>query len=97
MARLYVYYPRHEGHTFDREYYLGTHMTIVNDAWGPHGLKSADVTWPYDDAQPFACMVALNFDEQGQIDKALAAPETPGVLADVAKFTDIQPAIYRAD
>lgn len=95
MAKLIVYYPRHEGHKFDRDYYKGTHMDVVNDAWGPHGLIGADVSWPYDDSQPFACLVALNFGSQDEIDAALGSPGTPGVLADVARFTDIEPAIYR--
>lgn len=37
---IYVSYPRQEGVTFDEEYYVNTHMKLVEKHWGPHGMKS---------------------------------------------------------
>lgn len=34
---------------FDMDYYLATHMTMIDKYWGPHGMKSWDVkTFPKD-------------------------------------------------
>lgn len=95
MPRLIVTYPRHEGCHFDRDYYLDTHMGVVDAAWGAMGMTGAEVMWPVDDAQPFACMIAIDFPDQASIDASLGCAATPGVLADVARFTDIQPLVYR--
>lgn len=96
MARLIVSYPRHDGCRFDRDYYLNTHLSVVKSAWEPTGLTGTAVDWPHDDTQPFACMIALEFADQAAIDASLGSASTPGVLADVARFTDIQPTLYRA-
>ncbi len=40
-------------------------------------------------------MVVLSFANSAAIDTALSSPATPEVLGDVAKFTAIQPLIYR--
>jgi hypothetical protein len=34
---------------FDMDYYLATHMTMIDKYWAPHGMKSWDVkTFPKD-------------------------------------------------
>ncbi|RVQ66014.1 EthD family reductase [Croceicoccus ponticola] len=95
MAKLIVYYPRHEGCRFDRDYYLATHVPIVGDAWTEAGMTGAEIEWPFDDTQPFACLIGIAFADQGAIDAALGSAATAGVLADVANFTDITPSLYR--
>lgn len=97
MANLVVYYPRTAGADFDAAYYAATHIPLVESSWRPHGLRSADILWPVDGEQPFVCMVTLGFPDQAAIDAALAAPETGEVMADVARFTTIQPGIYRTE
>ncbi|KAK5081558.1 hypothetical protein LTR05_007689 [Lithohypha guttulata] len=37
---IYVSYPRQEGINFDLDYYINTHMKLVEKHWGPHGMKS---------------------------------------------------------
>ena len=96
MAKLFVYYPRHEGCGFDRDYYLSKHAPIVQAAWGSAGLQGIAIDWPFDESQPFACLATLEFESQTAIDAALSSAATPDVLADVVNFTDIQPVIYRA-
>ncbi|MFN3991100.1 MAG: EthD family reductase [Erythrobacter sp.] len=95
MANLVVSYPRHEGARFDADYYRDTHIPLVERAWGPVGMTGAQILWPADNAQPHAAMVVLSFASSAAIDAALGSPATPEVLGDVAKFTDIQPVIYR--
>jgi uncharacterized protein (TIGR02118 family) len=96
MANLVVSYPRHDGASFDAAYYRDVHIPLVERAWGPCGMVGADILWPADDGQPNAAMVVLRFADSASIDAALGSPATPEVLGDVAKFTDIQPVIYRS-
>ncbi|MGY6638002.1 MAG: EthD family reductase [Erythrobacter sp.] len=95
MANLVVSYPWHEGAQFDAAYYRDTHIPLVERAWTQAGMTGAEILWPADDGQPFAAMVVLRFTDSSAIDAALGSPATPEVLGDVAKFTDIQPVLYR--
>ena len=33
-------YPKTETSTFDMDYYMKTHMPLVQEKWGSHGLKN---------------------------------------------------------
>ena len=96
MPKLIVYYPRHDGCSFDRGYYEAKHVPMVSEGWGPLGLTGAEIAWPADEGQPFACHATLEFADASAIDAALGSAATAGILADVANFTDIQPGIYRS-
>lgn len=95
MPKIVVAYPRHDGAKFDADYYTGTHIPLVEKHWAPAGMTGADVLWPAGDDQPFACMVALDFESDAAIDAAMTSAGTPEIMGDVPKFTDIQPTIYR--
>ncbi|OBV11088.1 EthD family reductase [Erythrobacter dokdonensis] len=95
MANLVVSYPRQEGAQFDADYYRDTHIPLVESAWGPCGLTGAEILWPADGEQSNAAMVVLRFRDAAAIDAAMTAPGTAEVMADIAKFTDIGPVIYR--
>ncbi len=95
MANLVVSYPRHEGAAFDADYYRDTHIPLVESTWGECGMTGAEILWPADVGQPHAAMVVLRFRDAAAIDAAMGAAGTAQVMADIANFTDIQPAIYR--
>lgn len=97
MATPTVSYPLTCDSTFDRNYYQFAHLPLAQAIWGEHGLQSAEVLFPASGPQPLAAMVILRFVDQAAIDAALASPKTPEVLADVAKFTNITPMIFRAN
>ncbi|WP_044875364.1 EthD family reductase [Pseudomonas sp. LFM046] len=97
MATLTVSYPLAAGSTFDRDYYLSTHLPLAQAAWGEFGLQSAEVLFPAAAPQPLAGMVILRFADQTGIDAALASPMTREVISDVPNFTNIAPVIFRAD
>jgi uncharacterized protein (TIGR02118 family) len=97
MTTLTVSYPLTDASTFDRQYYLSTHIPIVETAWGEFGLQSAEVLFPAADPQPLAAMAILRFADQASIDRALASPGTFLVLNDVSNFTTIVPVIFRAN
>jgi uncharacterized protein (TIGR02118 family) len=95
MASLGLTYPMHDGAEFDADYYRDTHIPLVQQAWGDCGMTGADILWPADDQQPNAAMVVLEFRDSAAVDAAMGSPRTPEVLGDIAKFTNIQPIIYR--
>lgn len=96
MATLIVSYPLAEGKTFDREYYLSTHIPLAQSAWGAFGLQAAEILFPASGLQPLAGVMILRFENQAAIDAALNSPETAKVISDVANFTNIAPVIFRA-
>lgn len=97
MTTLIVSYPAAEGVTFDRDYYLSNHASLVRAAWGEFGLQSAEVLFPAPGPQPFACVTILRFSDQAAIDAALSSARTAEVVGDVPNFTNVQPTIFRAD
>lgn len=97
MATLIVSYPAVEGVTFDREYYLSKHASLVRAAWGEFGLQAAEVLFPASGPQPFVCVTELRFSDQAAIDAALSSARTAEVVGDVPNFTNSQPTIFRAD
>lgn len=96
MATIAVIYPRHDGYSFDREYYVSGHIPLVERTWNGFGLTGTELLWPATDDQPNVLVTLLRFSSQAAIDAALGSPGTGAVMADVARFTDIQPLVYRA-
>lgn len=98
MILVSVMYPT--GAKFDADYYLKTHMPLVKDRWGPHGLKSAQVlrgAAKPDGSPPDYQMIALlTF---GSLDDFKAAGKAHGreVFADIANFTDAQAVVQIND
>ena len=95
MATLVVAYPKSEGATFDRAYYMHTHMKLVADAWTEHRLMGFEILFPSDETQAFATVAVLRFAGQASIDAALGSDRTAEVMADIAKFTNITPLLHR--
>jgi len=94
-AALFVTYPREAGTRFDRDYYVATHLPLVERAWGAFGLIDARAYFPAEPSASEAAVAVLRFEDDAAIGAALASPETPGVLADLANFTDIAPVLSR--
>ena len=91
---LQVMYPITDGTSFDMDYYLDTHMTLVGEHMGEH-IASTLVTKGVaggPDAPPGLYAVAtMTFADQAAMDAAMA--KSGPVLADIPKFTDTQPQI----
>lgn len=95
MSALFVTYPRAGGTRFDRDYYIATHLPLVEKAWGQYGLTSANGYFPTLDSATEEAVAVLQFADDAAIGTALASPETPAVMADLANFTDIAPVVSR--
>lgn len=95
VAALFIAYPAGSGTRFDRDYYVETHLPLVQEAWGPSGLLSGELYVPAKDSSANVAVAVLTFSDEDAIGRALGSPTTPGVMADVANYTDIEPILSR--
>ena len=73
---------------FDRDYYVTQHFSLAMECWGPYGLQAVDAFFPSGGGDGWISIGVYRFGEPGDIDKALSAPETSRIMADVKNFTD---------
>ena len=95
MSRLFVTYPAGAGAQFDRAYYVGSHLPLVEQQWGPFGLLSAQAYFPDGADAAEVAIAVLTFSDETAIGAALASPATPIVLGDLENFTNIAPELSR--
>ncbi|KAI5376127.1 hypothetical protein J4E82_005122 [Alternaria postmessia] len=95
-ATAIVLYPRKEGSTFDKEYYLKTHMPLAMKHWGPHGLKSYAVSELSADG-PYSISSVMEFDSQEAVGKAMQDPGTKEIMDDVKNFTNSEPILVHGN
>ena len=91
MTMMYVTYPGDAATRFDRDYYVQHHVPLVMECWGAFGLKSCAAFWPADTGAGTIAIAECRFQNEAALRAALASPETPRVMADVARFTDATP------
>ena len=96
MTTLYVTYPGDARTRFDRDYYVGTHLPLVTEAWGPHGLETVAAFFPAGDGAGTVAVCVCGFRDEAALAASLASPQTPRVMADVPHFTDAKPSQSRA-
>lgn len=97
MIRVNVLYPYREGARFDADYYAKTHMDMVREAFGSHGLVSITVERGLVGGQPkspplYVGIGRLDFETMDGY-KAAFREHGERLLADVPNFTDIQPLV----
>jgi uncharacterized protein (TIGR02118 family) len=95
MTTMFVTYTGDSTTRFNREYYVNTHLPLVMDAWGPHGLRSATAYFPATDAAETIAIAICEFANDASVDAALACPRSDEVMADVRIFTDSEPTQHR--
>ncbi|KAF1840391.1 uncharacterized protein K460DRAFT_322985 [Cucurbitaria berberidis CBS 394.84] len=91
-AQVFVAYPREEGSTFNKEYYLNTHIPLVQKYWGKHGMKSYAVTELNADG-PYTFIATIDFETHEGFGAAIQDPNTKEVMDDVAKFSNVKPVL----
>ena len=91
MTTMYVTYPGDAGTRFDRDHYLHHHLPLVMACWGPLGLVSCAAFWPASSGAGTIAIAECRFRDKASMRIALASPETPRVMADIARFTDAEP------
>lgn len=88
MTRMIVVCAGDRDTWFDREYYVSQHLALAKECWGRHGLEGVDAFYPAGEGDGWLSIGVYRFRQPGDVDAALAAPETERVMADVRNFTD---------
>ncbi|AKS34626.1 EthD family reductase [Mycolicibacterium goodii] len=93
MTMMLVHYVGTTDDRFDRGYYVTHHLPMVERAWRPHGLRSAQAYFATDsgEADGVIAICLCHFEDRDAMMRALSAPETSAVMDDVARFTGITP------
>jgi uncharacterized protein (TIGR02118 family) len=95
MIRVSVLYATGDGKTFDHDYYVNKHMTLVRERLGGLGLRRLEVDRGIAGGAPgapapYTCAGHLYFDSVEAF-RAAMKPHGKELFADVPNFTDIQP------
>ncbi|MFC1838320.1 EthD family reductase [Thermodesulfobacteriota bacterium] len=94
MIRASVYYPSGEG-KIDMDYYLNTHIPLVEKLMEPYGLVKVEVDKGIGggkpgEAAPFVTIAQMVFNSMEEFQKGSEVHEGE-FAADVKNFTDIKP------
>lgn len=93
-ATVTVVYP--QGAKFNMDYYLSSHMPLVQKRWAQYNLQSWKVLKFNDDA-PYTVQATLEFGSLNDFQSAASGPEAKEVLGDVPNFSDKEPVIMAGD
>jgi uncharacterized protein (TIGR02118 family) len=93
---VYVSYQGTSDSRFDRRYYVEHHLPLVMQAWQRYGLESVAAFFPALAQDGTIAICECRFRDEAAIQAAFGSPETPGVMADLPKFTDLAPTRLRA-
>ncbi len=96
MIRVSVLYPQHEGARFDWSYYLGTHVPMVAERFGPvakataieQGIGGGVPGAP----APFVALAHFTFESVPAFQAAFG-PHAAEILADIPRFTSVTPVV----
>ena len=96
MVLVSVMYPNQSGSRFDHDYYLQTHISLVKERWTQMGLEEVRLVrgmgTPDGSPPPYQVIALLSFSSLQDFQNAAQA-HAQEILADVPKFTDVQPMI----
>ncbi|KAH6603715.1 hypothetical protein Trco_008490 [Trichoderma cornu-damae] len=84
-----------EGEYFDMEYYVNSHMPLVDKLWAPFGLKSWEVI-KFGPEAPFYGGALMTWEKAGDAAKMAVAPESQPLYDDVPNFTNLKPIVMTA-
>ena len=97
MYIVSVLFPNDEGATFDHDYCRTTHLPMVGEAFGPHGLGYASVLRGESSIDgsppPFFAIATFSFRTEEGARAALEGPEADALMADIPNFTNVKPVI----
>lgn len=96
MIKVSVFYPKHEGSTFDMKYYCERHIPMVRSKLGTactgaaveEGLAGAAPGSP----PAFAALGHLYF-ESAESFQAAFGPHAEAIIGDIPNYTNVQPTI----
>ena len=95
MIKVTVFYGNEEGKSFNMDYYVNTHMPLVQERLTPFGMRYYNVEKGISDTDPSAppMYVAVGYLLFNDVDGVHEGFKTHGreLVGDVKNFTDIEP------
>lgn len=92
-ATVMVLYPRSTSDsTFNKSYYLSTHMPLCEKVWKKHGLKSYIVSELNADG-PYVMTVVMQWESQEAFGKAVQDPGTKELMDDLVNYYTEKPVL----
>jgi uncharacterized protein (TIGR02118 family) len=96
MIKVSVFYPNEEGKRFDMDYYLKSHIPMLQEKLGA-ALKGGAVEQGLGGAEPgslatYVAMGHLLFDSVEAFQNSFG-PHMETIMADIPNYTDIQPVL----
>jgi len=94
MIKVSILYPNEEGKNFNMEYYVNTHIPMVQEKLG-EAMKGGSVDQGISGGAPgapalYIAMGHLLFDSLEAFQTAFT-PHMEAIMADIPNYTDIQP------
>ncbi|KAJ5457894.1 hypothetical protein N7475_009282 [Penicillium sp. IBT 31633x] len=90
-----ILYPNEADIKFDEDYYLKTHMPLVERTWKSDGLVSARITKFSNDLEgkrpQYLVMALLEWESEEHLKTATQAPGAATVFGDIPNFTNVKP------
>jgi len=96
MIKVSLFYPYEEGKKFDMDYYLNSHIPMVQEKLGA-ALKGGAVEQGLSGGEPgspatYVAMGHLLFDSVEAFQNSFG-PHSEAIMADIPNYTDLQPTI----
>ncbi len=96
MIKVSIMYPNEEGKKFDMDYYVNSHIPMVQEKLGS-AMKGGSVEEGLNGGMPgtpatYVAMAHLLFDSLESFQSSFG-PHMDKILADIPNYTDIQPAM----
>jgi len=96
MVKFSIFYPNEEGKKFGMDYYLNSHIPMVQEKLC-EAIKGGAVDQGLAGAEPdspatYVAMAHLLFDSVEELQGAFA-PHMETIMADIPNYTDIQPTV----
>lgn len=93
-ATVTVLYPADA--KFDMDYYMSSHMPLVQKRWGPEGLTSWKVL-KFGDGASKSVQATLEFESPAKFHAAAGGEHTAEIMGDVKNFSDKEPELMMGE
>ncbi|USP77006.1 hypothetical protein yc1106_04280 [Curvularia clavata] len=84
-ANVIILYPRKEGSTFNKEYYINSHMPLCEKIWKKHGMKSWVLTELNADG-PYLYSLVMDWESHEAFGKGMQDPGVKELMDDLKNY-----------
>jgi uncharacterized protein (TIGR02118 family) len=96
MIKVSVFYPNTEGSRFDLDYYVNSHMPMVQSELGTAltgmGIDAGIAGGAPGEKAPYSAVGHLMFESVGDFQKSFG-PKAATIMGDIPNYTDVAPVI----